>query len=102
MPLDFTTIVTSAAVGAVSGSIISFWGAILERKARRKEILLNKAVELAIERARFVKEIAKETSRAASIQDAAVMSATYFNWLEHVLDKGSLPEEVIENQRKQL
>lgn len=98
MGIDFTTIITSAAVGGIAGSAISFVGTILERRSRRKEMLLSKAVELAIHRFESLIRVAKETGRSTNLQDPAVMSATYFRWLEHILDKGTLPSDAEEIQ----
>jgi hypothetical protein len=93
MPLDLATIVTSAAIGGVAGSAITFVGQILERKSRRKELLLAKSVELAIDRARFVYEAAEKQNVEADIADPAINCATYFRWLEHLLSKGKLPPD---------
>jgi len=95
MAVDFTTIITSAAIGGVVGSAITFVGQILERKSRRKELLLAKSVELAIERARFVYKVAKDEDKEADISDPAVNCATYFRWLVYLLDKGALPPDAI-------
>lgn len=93
MPIDFTTIITSAAVGGVVGSAISFVGSELERRARRREMLLEKAVELSIHRFESTKNIAAETGKTVTLSDPAIMSATYFRWLEHIADKGTLPDD---------
>jgi hypothetical protein len=100
MPVDLTTIVTSAAIGGVVGSAISFFGQILERKSRRKELLLAKSVELAIDRARFVYQAAEKQDVEADISDPAINCATYFRWLKYLLDKGELPPDAIAKRNK--
>jgi hypothetical protein len=100
MAVDFITIITSAAVGGVAGSAITFLGQVLERKSRRKEILLAKSVELAIDRARFVYEVARQEEAAADIGDPAINCAIYFRWLKYLLDKGELPPEVMDKKNK--
>ena len=100
MPIDLTTIVTSAAIGGVVGSAITFFGQILERKSRRKELLLAKSVELAIDRARFVNEVAKDENAEADIGDPAINCATYFRWLNYLLEKGELPPDAIAKRNK--
>jgi hypothetical protein len=98
MAIDFVTIVTSAAVGGIVGSGINFLGQVLERKSRRKELLLGKSVELAIERERFVYQLAKDDNREAIFGDPAIYCATYYRWLEHLLDKRELPAEAKEKK----
>jgi hypothetical protein len=98
--VNFTVIITSAAVGAIAGSLITFIGGILERRARRREMLLTKAVELAIHRFESAIRVANETNRSTTLQDPAMMSADYFRTLEHILDKGVPPEEMLGVQRQ--
>ena len=88
------TIITSAAVGAVVSTLMNLIGQYFERSSRRKELLLSKAVEIAIERARFTFDVAKASNECANIQDQVVMSATYYQWLKHLLDKGELPSNI--------
>ena len=46
--MDLATVVTSAAVGAVAAAGINLLGQSLERRARRRELLLARAVDLPI------------------------------------------------------
>lgn len=89
--MGYDTIIISAAVGGTAAALITLIGQYFERRARRKELLLSKAVELAIERARFTFDVAKASNASADIQDQAVMTATYYQWLEYFLDNGKLP-----------
>jgi len=100
MAVDLTTVVTSAAIGGVVGSAITFLGQVLERKSRRKELLLAKSVELAIDRARFVYQVAKDEVAEADIGDPAINCATYFRWLKYLLDKGELPPDAMTKRNK--
>ena len=93
MAVDFTTIITSAAVGAVAGSAITFLGQWFERRSRQKELFLAKAIELAIERARYVHELAREQQIPAELGDPGVNCATYYCWLKHLFDTGELPAD---------
>ena len=86
------TIVTSAAVGALASSGITFIGQLLERRARRRELLLEKAVEIAISRRDFALNVASQSGRPASFIDEAVAAAEYYKALDHLLKKGKLPE----------
>lgn len=89
--MDMTIIIASAAVGAIVAALINLIGQYFERRSRRKELLLSKAVEMAIERARFTFDVAKASNASADIPDQAVMAATYYQWLEYLLDRGKLP-----------
>lgn len=91
--MDIATVVTSAAVGAVAAAIVNLIGQWLERRSRSRELLLAKAVELAIERSRFAFEVAKASGQSATLRDHAELAATYFRWLNHILAKGILPED---------
>lgn len=92
--MDMTIIITSAAVGAIVAALINLIGQYFERRSRRKELLLSKAVEMAIERARFTFDVAKASNACADIPDQAVMAATYYQWLKHLLDRDELPPNV--------
>ena len=94
MAVDFTTIITSAAVGGVVASAIGFVGQVFERRSRRMELLLSKSIELAVERTRFVFEVAKAQKEPAEIGDPGIHFAKYFKWLQIVLEKGELPDDL--------
>src|SRR5437870_9424124 len=93
--MDIATVVTSAAVGAVSAAIVNDIGQALERRSRRQEILLAKAVELAVERVRLVFEAAKSAGQDAGLVDPGVTCATYYRWLRHLLDTGEPADDAV-------
>ncbi len=89
---QLATIITSAAVGALSAAIITFIGQVLDRRARRKELLLSKAIELAMARREMIMRVVEQTSgTTAELWDDAVLSAEYFTVLKHLIEKGDLP-----------
>jgi hypothetical protein len=93
--MDFATVVTSAAVGAVSAAVVNLIGQSLERRSRRSELLLAKAVELAVERVRFAFEVARASQQDAALKDPGITCATYYKWLRHLLENGELPSDAV-------
>lgn len=96
--MDLPTVITSAAVGAVAAAIVNVLGQALERRSRRRELLLAKAVELAVERVRFAFEVAKASNHKAALKDPGITCATYYKWLSHLLDKGELPSDAVHKE----
>lgn len=86
------TVITSAAVGALASAVVAFVGQGLERRARRKELLLAKAIELAVGRRELVMRVAEASGKTADLWDDATVAAEYYGVLKHLLDKGDLPE----------
>ena len=86
------TVVSSAAVGVVVSSAITLLGQCLERRARRNELLMTKALEMAI-RKNDVKMKALELSGEgrAHLSDEVISAETYMRWLKGLLDAGRLP-----------
>ncbi len=87
------TVLTSAAVGVLVSSIITLVGQSLERRARRSELLLVKALELAAARREFVTKVADATGATATIPDDAINAETYLRWLKSLLNTGKLPPD---------
>ena len=69
------TIVTSAAVGALISGLMTLLGQWRERSARRKELLVSKAIELAFARRKFVTEAADRAGVAAHVKDDVSFAA---------------------------
>jgi hypothetical protein len=85
------TILTSAVISAVIASVFGLIGQAIERRARRRELLFVKSVELAKENREFVMRVAKELGTGARIHDYAVYAEMYFWLLTELHDKGRLP-----------
>lgn len=94
------TIVTSAAVGALVSSVLSLIGPLLERRARRRELLLSKAIELAFARREFVTKAGDRAGVKVDLRDDAAQAAEYFQVLEQIMDRGKLPEFFLNREAK--
>jgi len=106
MPVEWATVLTSAGIGALVSSLATLGGQALERKARRRELVLAKAMELAKARTDLALEVSRrQPDKVAAFRDPAVMTEKYFQWLEHLLQKGALPpdaQEIVTSEEKRL
>lgn len=87
------TILTSAAIGVLVSSVVTLIGQSLERRARRSELLLVKALELAAARRDFVMKVAEASGATATIPDDAINAEKYLRWLKSLLTDGKLPPD---------
>jgi hypothetical protein len=85
------TILTSAVISAVIASAFGLIGQAIDRRARRRELLFVKSVELARENREFIMKVAKDLGAGARIHDYAVYAEMYFWLLTELHDKGHLP-----------
>ncbi len=85
-------ILTSAVVSAAVSSLFNLCGQWLERKARHKELLLTKAVELAKMKTDFLIQYSKDTHNAAAIHDYVALAEMYHWLLSKLHDDGCLPK----------
>ncbi len=89
----WSLVLTSAAVAAIVSSVATLLGQKLERRGRRRELLFEKAFELARGlRARAEKRAAASVQKVA-VQDDLVSAETYYKWLQVLWDTGSLPDD---------
>jgi hypothetical protein len=86
------TILTSAVISALIASILNLVGQQVERRARRRELIFTKSVELARENREFIAKAAKETGQAARIHDYVVYAEMYYWLLTGLHDEGKLPK----------
>jgi hypothetical protein len=86
-------IITSAAVGAITSSLITFFSSYLERRARRRELLLKEAFALAHQRVETLCRIAEATQASFPIPDAIVLAEKYYQWVTALFTRGRLPQE---------
>lgn len=91
--MGWPLVLTSAAIGAVVSSLIAVIGQAIERRARTRELLISKALELGFDNYRRAMEVKQLTGRAMRIQDPIVSAETYFEWLEYMFNHGRLPED---------
>ena len=86
------TILTSAVISAVIASLLNLFGQRIERRARRRELIFTKSVELAKENREFIVKAAKETRQEATVHDYVVYAEMYYWLLTELHDRGSLPK----------
>jgi hypothetical protein len=87
-------VLTSSAVGVLVSSIVALAGQYLERRARRGELLLTKALEMAIRRTDVIMKSIEVSGRgSASLSDEVINAETYLRWLKFLLDSGKLPPD---------
>jgi hypothetical protein len=71
----------------------TFLGGWFERRARRRELLLARALDLAKARTEFNLKMADKTGESIELQDDIMLAEEYFAWLSHLMDHGKLPPE---------
>lgn len=83
-------ILGSAAVGALTSSIISLIGQAVERRARKRELILSKSIELAELHVSLLKDAASATGGVVDIQPYIFYTRWHHRELEQLLDKSKL------------
>ena len=84
---------TSAAIGALVSNLIGLLGQWLERRARRKELLLQEALRLADWRIEILKHNADKTNEDIEMEDKIIQTERYYKLLKHLMKKGKLPAD---------
>lgn len=92
MPL-WSLVLTSAGVAALVSSLATLLGHAAERRARRRELLLVKAIDMAQAKRAQVERRWERQGGRIQLQDDIVSAETYFRWLQAWLDSGSLPDD---------
>jgi hypothetical protein len=87
------TILTSAVVSSVVASFFNYVAQRAERHTRRKELIFEKAFELAKANRDFLVKFAESTGRTANISDYVVYAEMYHWLLEALYDNGKLPKD---------
>jgi hypothetical protein len=83
----------SAAVAAVVSSVFTLLGQHLERKSRLRELILSKALEMALQHTKILMEVAEKSQQSVRLYDTVVKAETYYRWLTHLHEHGELPVE---------
>jgi hypothetical protein len=87
-------VLTSAGVAALVSGVITLLSQYLERRSRRNELILSKALDLAITRTdRVLKMVDAAPGRSATLYDDAFLAETYYRWFQHLLAHGKLPPD---------
>jgi len=92
-PISLTSIVlTSAVVSAAVSSLLTLFGQYFERRAREKELLFTKCVELAQKKTEFLMKVAADTGGKATLADYVVYAEMYYWLLSSLHVNGKLPD----------
>jgi hypothetical protein len=89
--LILTSVVVAAVVSAVITSMFALMGQFLERRARRKELIFAKSMELAKANREFIAVVAEKTGQMATLHDYAVYAEMYYWLIAELHDNGRLP-----------
>lgn len=95
-----TTILTSVGVSVLVSALMTLLGQHLERRARREELILQKAIDMAVQRREFVMEAIKLTQKNATFTDDIFSVEIYVRWLGSLLNHGNLPLDADQFRRK--
>jgi hypothetical protein len=85
------TLLGSAAIGALVSSVITAFAQYLDRRARRQELLLKEALELAQWRIDVM--VANLKGQRGELKDKIVLAETYYGYLQHLMEHGKLPDD---------
>jgi len=83
-------ILGSAAVGALTSSIITLIGQSIERRSRKRELILSKSIELAELQVSLLKDAATATGNTVDIQPYIFYARWYHNELGKLLETNKL------------
>ncbi len=99
--MNWQVVVTSAVVAAAVTGIINAVTQAMERRARRREILLAKAAELAVAQNQTITQMAAKSEEGATVRDVAVLTCAYYRELGKMLDSNK-PVELEREERTRL
>ena len=92
-PMSVTSIVlTSAVVSAVVTSILTMFGQYFERRAKEKELLFTKCVQLAQTKVELLMKFAENTRGTVTLADYAIYAEMYYWLLSSLHQNGKLPD----------
>jgi hypothetical protein len=91
---------TSAAIGALVSSGIAEIGRWRERKSRREELVLSKAIDMAHTRFSNMITILRDTQQKGNLMPEIEMAEDYHHFLKHMLEKGTLPPDYERNIKR--
>jgi hypothetical protein len=92
-------VVVSSAVGVFVSGVLTLVGQYLERRSRRDELLLSRAIEVATKKSEnALKASAQNPYIGAWLVDDVINAEKYYRWLKSLLDNGRLPPDA-DNER---
>jgi hypothetical protein len=74
-----TLVLSSAAVGALASSVINLAGQYFERRARKRELILTKAIEMSHQRFENAMTVLKDSGQVGKIVPEIYMALQYTN-----------------------
>jgi hypothetical protein len=92
--MDFSVILTSAAVSAIVSGLFTFVSQCLERRARRRELLLKTATDWAVKHLEQALQLGKDRGVRVQVPALGWLAQDYYNQLTTLLKRGTLPPEV--------
>jgi hypothetical protein len=100
--MDFSVILTSAAVSAIVSGLFTFVSQCLERRARRRELLLKTATDWAVKHLEQALQIGKDRGVRVEVPALGWLAQDYYHQLTTLLKRGTLPPEVQQEYDKWL
>lgn len=93
--MDWQTVVTSAAVGAVAATLGQLLGQALERRHRERELILRFSIEAARAKREDAILVAREQGLTLTVPDPLYLAADYYPLVKRLLRSGRHPKEVV-------
>ena len=90
MPSYLPLILGSAAIGALVSSIITFAGQFLERRARKRELLLSRAIELAELHNKLIMDAANAGGKRGTFYPYIVQVRWFYKQLDQLYKTGKI------------
>jgi hypothetical protein len=90
MNQTFVLVLSSAAVGALISSLIMVIGQVLERRAKRRELLFTKAIEMGQANVELLKETADRGRNSVALRPLVVYVRWHYKQLCSLYDSGRL------------
>ena len=100
--MDFSVILTSAAVSAIVSGLFTFVSQCLERRARRRELLLKTATDWAVKHLEQALQPGKDRGVRVQVPALGWLAQDYYHQLTTLLKRGTLPPEVPQEYDKWL
>jgi hypothetical protein len=86
-------LLAAAGVGALVSTVGTLVGQRLERAARRRELLVKAAIDLAERSTDRALRIGEINEIQVQLQDSIVSAETYYQWLLHLFEHARLPDD---------
>lgn len=91
-PSLLTSVVIASVVASLVSGVFTSISMVIDRRARRRELIFTKALEFAKLKAEFLKEYAMDHKTSVFIADPAEYAEWYSHILETLHDEGHLPK----------